>query len=578
MKKTGIKIGLCILLLAPLTIPNFTHTFAEENTETNVPQDVINIPDPVLKSYLNGLLGQAATSDITGLQMDKIKNVDINGSTLTDITGLEFAHNLTSLSLLNTSVTDFSVIANITSLNRLIISGTSLTDDSLPDLNGLINLTSMDLSNTNINDNSLDKINKLPQLTTLTLGYDYALTDIMPLQSLPNLTSLDIQFCGVHDFRGIETFPKLTSLSAHGQNVGRTSLINSTIKSSVLSYDETNQTIFVPFALMKERSVNFDDVAIPFTTSNSSSSTFFSLNNEQIASTRLTIDDTGITISGITKEYFDSIEQMKYNARYNNPAGAYATPPNFTRYTLTGGTYTQYFAVEHTLNIASDETMSYVEQSTISEEKFLQDIHAETDDDAPVTSDFSSVVDLNTPGVYTVTLNAENSAGLKATPQQVTVTILEIPIITAMQSITYLKESAITEEQFLLDILAETSDDSTVTSDFESVVDLNKVGAYTVTLHAVSESGIEADPVTISVEVAEEDEPVKPTPTPDPDKPNEIVDKNESVNANKPEKNVSDPVNKTLPKTGDSNQATTVLIGILLAGIATSFFRKRKHS
>ncbi|MBC1571030.1 LapB repeat-containing protein [Listeria sp. FSL L7-1426] len=578
MKKAGIKIGLCILLIAPLTIPNFTSTFAEENIETNESQDIVNIPDPVLKSYLNGLLGQAATSDITEAQMDKIKLVDINVSTLTDLTGLEFAHNLTSLSLFNTSVTDFSLIANMTSLNKLSISGTNLTDDSLPDLNGLINLNTMDLSNTNINDNSLDKINKLPQLTTLTLGYVYALTDIMPLQSLPNLTSLDIQFCGVHDFRGIENFPKLTSLSAHGQNVGRTSLINSTIKSSVLSYDETKQTIFVPFALMKERSINFDGVVIPFTTSNSGSSTFFSLNNEQIASTRLTIDDTGITVSGITKEYFDSIEQMKYNARYNNPAGAYATPPNLTRYTLTGGTYTQYFAVEHTLNIASDSSMSYVEQSTITEEKFLEDIHAETDDDAPVTSDFTDVVDLNTPGVYTVTLNAENSAGLKAAPQQVTVTILEIPVITAMQSITYLKESAVTEEQFLLDILAETSDDSEITSDFYSVVDLNKVGTYAVTLDAVSESGIEADPVTISVEVAEEDEPVKPTPTPDPDEQNETGDDGDSVSANTPGKNVSDPVNKALPRTGDSNQATTVLIGILLAGIATIFFRKRKHS
>ncbi|MBC1567875.1 LapB repeat-containing protein [Listeria sp. FSL L7-1425] len=578
MKKAGIKIGLCILLIAPLTIPNFTSTFAEENIETNESQDIVNIPDPVLKSYLNGLLGQAATSDITEAQMDKIKLVDINVSTLTDLTGLEFAHNLTSLSLFNTSVTDFSLIANMTSLNKLSISGTNLTDDSLPDLNGLINLNTMDLSNTNINDNSLDKINKLPQLTTLTLGYVYALTDIMPLQSLPNLTSLDIQFCGVHDFRGIENFPKLTSLSAHGQNVGRTSLINSTIKSSVLSYDETKQTIFVPFALMKERSVNFDGVVIPFTTSNSGSSTFFSLNNEQIASTRLTIDDTGITVSGITKEYFDSIEQMKYNARYNNPAGAYATPPNLTRYTLTGGTYTQYFAVEHTLNIASDSSMSYVEQSTITEEKFLEDIHAETDDDALVTSDFTDVVDLNTPGVYTVTLNAENSAGLKATPQQVTVTILEIPVITAMQSITYLKESAVTEEQFLLDILAETSDDSEITSDFDSIVDLNKVGTYAVTLQAVSESGIEADPVTISVEVAEEDEPVKPTPTPDPDEQNETGDDGDSVSANTPGKNVSDPVNKALPRTGDSNQATTVLIGILLAGIATIFFRKRKHS
>ncbi|MBC2182795.1 LapB repeat-containing protein [Listeria sp. FSL L7-0233] len=578
MKKAGIKIGLCILLIAPLTIPNFTSTFAEENIETNESQDIVNIPDPVLKSYLNAFLGQTATSDITEEQMDKVEVIDINSSTLTDLTGLEFAHNLTSLSLFNTGVTDFSLIANMTSLNRLSISGSKLTDDSLPDLNGLINLNTMDLSNSNINDNSLDKINKLPKLTDLTLGYVYALTDIMPLQSLPNLTSLDIQFCGVYDFRGIENFPKLTSLSAAGQNVGRTSLINSTIKSSVLSYDETKQTIFIPFALMTKRSVNFDGAVIPFTTSNSGSSTFFSLNNEQIASTRLTIDDTGITVSGITKEYFDSIEQMKYNARYNNPAGAIATPPNFTRYTLSGGTYTQYFKVEHTLNIASDSSMSYVEQSTITEEKFLEDIHAETDDDAPVTSDFTDVVDLNTPGVYTVTLNAENSAGLKAAPQQVTVTILEIPVITAMQSITYLKESAVTEEQFLLDILAETSDDSEITSDFDSIVDLNKVGTYAVTLQAVSESGIEADPVTISVEVAEEDEPVKPTPTPDPDKPNETGDDGESVSANTPGKNVSDPVNKALPKTGDSNQATTVLIGILLAGIATIFFRKRRHS
>ncbi|EHL2688821.1 LPXTG cell wall anchor domain-containing protein, partial [Listeria monocytogenes] len=37
-------------------------------------------------------------------------------------------------------------------------------------------------------------------------------------------------------------------------------------------------------------------------------------------------------------------------------------------------------------------------------------------------------------------------------------------------------------------------------------------------------------------------------------------------------------VNIALPNTGDASQATTVLIGIILAGVAILFFRKRKHS
>ncbi|EAE8346391.1 LPXTG cell wall anchor domain-containing protein [Listeria monocytogenes] len=589
MKTTSIKIGLSILLVIPFTIPFSADVTAKESISVKAAQDVVNIPDPVLKSYLNGLLGQSSTSDITEAQMDTIPSVTINNSGLKDLTGLDYAHNLTFLHLSNTGVTDYSLVANIPSLTNLSISGSNLTNNSIPDLNGLENLNNLTLGSGNLDNNALTKFNKLPNLTFLNLDTNPAITDFMPLKSIPNLTTLFIQFCGVNDFRGIDSFPKLINLSAYGQNVGREVLINSNIKSSALNFNEANQTIFVPFTLMTERSMNFDGYLFPFTTNTNRSSTFFTLNDISISGSRLSIDDTGVTVSGITKDFFDSITKMEYNARYDNPAGSYNSPPNFTNYSVSAGTYDHYFDIDHSLTITNDSAISYQEQSTVTEEQFLKDVHAETDDGTPVTSDFNTIVDFSKPGVYTVTLNAENSAGLKATPTQVTVTILAKPVITADKSISYTKDTTKTEQQFLQDISATTNDGSEVTSDFESVVDLTKVGTYKVTLNAVSADGVEADPVTVLVNVIEGNEPPTPPgpgpdptpyPTPDPNNPNvtPTPDSGQSVSSENTSNLSSSEANPTLPNTGDANQATTVLIGILIAGVAVLLFRKRKHS
>ncbi|ECB9647323.1 LPXTG cell wall anchor domain-containing protein [Listeria monocytogenes] len=588
MRKMGIKIGLCALLVSPFIMPFSVHVSAEENIAIKAAQDIVNIPDPVLKSYLNSVLGQPSTSDITEAQMDTITNVTISNSSLTDLTGLDYAHNLTLLHLSNTGVTDYALVANIPSLTNLSIDGNNLTTDSLPDLNGLTNITNLNLSPGKLDNSALTKFNKMPNLTYLNLDSNPSITDIMPLKSIPNLATLFVQFCGVNDFRGIDSFPKLLNLSAYGQNVGRTVLINSTIKSSSLNFDEANQTLFVPFTLMTQRSVNFDGYMFPFTTNTGSSGTYFTLNDTQINGSRLSIDDKGITVSGITKDYFDSITKMEYNALYNSPAGSYQTPPSFNSYSVSGGSYDHYFDIDHTLNITSDSKISYNEQTTVTEEQFLTDIHAETDDGTPVTSDFDSVVDLNKPGVYTVTLNAEN-AGLKAAPKQVTVTILEKPVITANNSITYTKDTTKTEQQFLQDIAAKTSDGSKVTSDFDSVVDLAKVGTYKVTLNAVSADGLNADPVIVLVNVVAGNEPPTPPgpgpdptpdPTPNPNNPNINPNPDNGQSANS--ENASNPsnseVNVALPNTGDASQATTVLIGIIIAGGAILFFRQIKHS
>lgn len=582
MKRIVIKVSLCILLVFPFALQGPLVVSAEGNISVQAADDIVNIPDPAFKSYLNDLLGQPSTSDITEAQMDTIATITINGGSVSDITGIDYAHNLTSVRIANTQVTDFSLLASLPKLTNISLAGNNITSNSIPNLNNLQNLSNLSISPASLDNSALTKINKIPNLTFLDLDSNYSLTDIMPLQSLPNLATLFVQFCGIHDYRGIENFPKLNNLSAYGQNVGRTVLINSTIKSSALNYNEAAQTIFVPFTLMTDRTVNFNGDLIPFSTSTSSSNTYFTLNEQQINGSRLSIDNTGITVTGITKDFFDSITKMEYNSVYNNPAGSYATPPNITNYSISGGTYDHYFDIDHSLTITNDAAISYTEGNTITETQFLTDINAETDDGTPVTSDFNSVVDLNTPGVYTVTLNAENSAGLKATPKTVTVTILAKPVITADKNITYKTGDSKTSEQFLKDISATSNDGSPVTSDFDSVVDLNKAGTYEVTLRSVSTDGIEADPVKVLVTIENGSEP--PTPpgpdsTPGPDSspnPNGDIDSSTN-NKNTSSNHQTSTKQASLPATGDADQDTMILIGIVLAGVAVLSFSKRKQ-
>ncbi|MBC1646770.1 LapB repeat-containing protein [Listeria welshimeri] len=620
MKKIGIKISMCALLLAPFSPQFAMNVSAQESSQLQSTQDIVNIPDAVFKGYLNTVLGQPSSHDITEAQMDTIKNINISDSKLVDLTGIEYAHNLESVLLSNTGVTDYTSLETLTNLIYINLSGDNVTPEALPNFNNLQKLTNLTLSNSKLDNTIFPKINHIPNLTNLNLDKNFSITDISSLQSLPNLNTLFVQFCGIHDFQGIEAFPKLTNLAAYGQNIGRTELINSSIKSSVLNYNETDQTFFVPFSLMKDRLTNFNGDVIPFTTSTSSSKTFFTLNEQKIDGSRLKIDDKGITVSGITREYFNSITKMEYNSAYESPAGSYVSPSNIPSYSISNGTYDHYFDIDHSLTISSDPTINYPENTVITEEQFLNDIHAETDDGTTITSNFKSVVDFQKPGVYEVTLNAENEAGIKAAPRQVSITILEKPVITALNSISYKEGTVLTEEQFLKDISAATVSPSEITSDFEDVVKLDALGTYEVTLYATSEAGVEADPVKVQVEIQE-----KETNTPSPDKESSTIPDSQTIKENKksnvkesaptdsakietPQKetiktpetkitekeatatkiNSNNKENKTvevhtkttkkeLPKTGDTNQPTNVLVGIALAGLAIIFFRNRKQ-
>ncbi|EAE8215807.1 class 1 internalin InlK [Listeria monocytogenes] len=595
VKSNIVKIGVCFAVLAvPVSQTTFP-VFAAEQTGLKASQDNVNIPDSTFKAYLNGLLGQASTANITEAQMDSLTYITLANINVTDLTGIEYAHNIKDLTINNIHATNYNPISGLSNLERLRIMGKDVTSDKIPNLSGLTSLTLLDISHSAHDDSILTKINTLPKVNSIDLSYNGAITDIMPLKTLPELKSLNIQFDGVHDYRGIEDFPKLNQLYAFSQTIGGKKLINSDIKGSALTYNAEKQTLYVPFSLMTERTVNYDGYVPDFVKSTAGSDTYFAMNEKQVNGNRLTITSDGLTVSDVSKADFDNLEKMEYNAKIDLSSQTYNIPDQFKNggaYNISVPIYDHYFTVDHSVNISADSGKTYIENQPVTEAEFLADIHAKTDDGSTVTSDFADKVDFMTPGTYTVTLQSENNSGLKAAPVQVNVTIKEKTAITADEKITYKVDTSKTEAEFLADIKAKTNDGTAITSDFATVVDLSKPGKYVVTLNAENDLQ-KALPVQVTV-IVEKETPIpdptpNPTPTPDPTPdpsptPNPVI----KPNVNKPEvpshkipsltvnekKAKAETSKEALPKTGDSLPVAGATVGFLL--ISLSWFVSRK--
>ncbi|WP_144808216.1 MucBP domain-containing protein [Enterococcus casseliflavus] len=317
------------------------------------------LPDPALQSVVAKSLG-IDVSEITKEQMSKLQTLYIYAadSAIADLTGLEYATNLSSFYMSGKNqITDFSVLTSLNNLVYVYLMGANVTDDNVPNFGA--NLTRLNLSSANVTDAVFSKIVNMKGLESLSFESNMNITTIAPLVALPNLTELRIQFCAVTDFTVINEFPKLSNLAAYGQNTGRNDAITS-LSARELNYDPDTQSFFFPFSIMPNRLTNFDGYQPPFTTSNSTSQTYFDLNGVQVPSSRLSITEDGITVSGVTQSEFESIETMEYNARLNNPAGSYAQPDGYSFYAISSGTYLHQFSINHQ-EAAADVTVSYID-------------------------------------------------------------------------------------------------------------------------------------------------------------------------------------------------------------------------
>ncbi|EAD5401976.1 LPXTG cell wall anchor domain-containing protein [Listeria monocytogenes] len=617
IKSKIIKVGICgVMVMVPLSQVSFP-SFAAEEVGVEAGQDIVNIPDPELKRVLNASIEQAPDADITEAQLAKFKNLSLN-TRITDLTGLEYLKNVEVLQLDNINAS-YEPIKSLVNLKTLTINGKNVTSDKIPDLSGLSNLTSLEVTQTSIDNAALSKFSNIPNLVKLNISENPGITNISNLTNLPNLQELNATYCQINDFRGIAEFPSLTSFYGGNQRFGFDSFETDgfkNIKSSELTFDAAAQTLFIPFSIVPDTTVlNYDGTPLPVNTSPDYTNIGLGDSSYVVSDDKTSNNQQGMTLSGFSQADFDSLTVFELVVGLD---GENITKPA----NLANGTYDlkqiasyRAFSVDHSVNITAEDNISYIQGDAVTPEKFLTDIKADANG-GTITSDFAEKVDFTKPGTYTVTLNASNTAGLKAEPVQVTVTVIEKTVITADAEVSYDMNATKSEADFLADIKAATNDGTAITTDFATAVDLTKAGEYTVTLNAENDNQ-KATALKVTVKVNDTTPVPDPTPTPDPDPtptpdptpdpdptpepstdpgtdpaegPIYSADSSDSVEEPSDSSEVkksSDPIlffsaspapkstTKTLPKTGDSLPATGVLAGFLVLGLGVLVARKK---
>ena len=180
---------------------------------------IVNIPDPSLRTKIEEALGKASGAPITVDEMARLTYLEARNANITDLTGLEHATNLTDLFfsgeyveaegrwINSNSVSNLSPLSGLTNLTRLTINFDALTDIS--PLSGLTSLTGLFLWDNSITD--ISAVAGLTNLTELSLGSNN-ITDISPLAGLNHLTGLWLNGNNITDISALAGLTNLTWL------------------------------------------------------------------------------------------------------------------------------------------------------------------------------------------------------------------------------------------------------------------------------------------------------------------------------------------------------------------------------
>ena len=173
----------------------------------------VHIPDANLRRAINARLGRSRTAAVPVNDILKISFLYGRwGGNVRDLTGLEHATNLRSITLPVDSTVDFTPITGLTKLRSLDLSFSGATD--ITRLSGLTNLTSLTLQG---GITTLTPLSGLTNLTSLSLRGSF--TDITPLSGMTKLTYLSLSGNNFTTLTPLAGMTKLTSLTLGGNGI-----------------------------------------------------------------------------------------------------------------------------------------------------------------------------------------------------------------------------------------------------------------------------------------------------------------------------------------------------------------------
>ena len=167
---------------------------------------VVTIPDPNLEQLVRETLQLPNDVQIERGHMLQLRELDAGGDRgIVNLTGLEYATNIVTLSLYHNPIDDISPLASMTKMTGFNLWGCRIVD--LSPLRNLKNLSWIVLGNNQVSD--ISSLSELTNLTSLNLSLNQ-ISDISPLANLVNLQHLWIDQNSVED---ITILANLTQLS-----------------------------------------------------------------------------------------------------------------------------------------------------------------------------------------------------------------------------------------------------------------------------------------------------------------------------------------------------------------------------
>ena len=182
------------------------------------PIGVVEIPDPKLREAIRKTLQLPVGNLITQQDMEKLEYLD-NEKTekmgITNLTGLQYATNLSSIPLNQNEITDLSPLANLLQLESLTAWGNPISDIS--PLAKLTNLKYIDLAGCDITD--ISPLANLTQLELLNLGWNHLIQDITSLANLTKLYHLKLAKNRILDISPLANLTQLKELFIDGNRI-----------------------------------------------------------------------------------------------------------------------------------------------------------------------------------------------------------------------------------------------------------------------------------------------------------------------------------------------------------------------
>ena len=172
-----------------------------------VSAQVVEIPDPNLRAAIAAALDKAPDDAITRAEMETLDSLSAKYRDITDLSGIEFAINLTELILGENNISDISPIATLINLTKLGLGSNRISDIS--PVSNLTNLQTLGLRSNRISD--ISPVSNLTNLTKLVLANN-TISDISSLASLTNLTELNLWGNTISDIPSLASLTNLTWL------------------------------------------------------------------------------------------------------------------------------------------------------------------------------------------------------------------------------------------------------------------------------------------------------------------------------------------------------------------------------